>query len=136
MPDQIISNNPGSSQFPFTNDNPTVPFENGPQATIVIGEISSDDTLALWDGDADSQGIWTDFEVHNHYEKDGHIYMMPISSPVGFNPQNQQGLAPPGGSLVNNQPTQTVAFVQLAAKTLLWICEWTACKFNAQPEIP
>jgi len=63
------------------------------------------------------ESVWTDFEIHGHYEKDRHIYMMPVASP----------------SQLSTHGTQ---FCQLAKPTLLWIADWTASKFNEQPEIP
>lgn len=65
----------------------------------------------------DPYGVYTDYIIRNMYETDGHIYQMGITSPGGF-----QG--------------NSVAFVQLAAATLLWICEWTAARFNSKPNIP
>lgn len=53
----------------------------------------------------------------NRYEKDNHIYMMGVSSPTAF-----QGAS--------------VAFCQLVAPTLLWISEWSCCRWNQQPIIP
>ncbi len=61
--------------------------------------------------------VVTDFHIHNHYERDNHRYMMGISSPGGFN----------GAS---------VAFVQLAAPTLLWVADWTGCRFLEKAMIP
>lgn len=62
-------------------------------------------------------GIQVDMAVECRYEKDGHIYMLGLTSPTPF-----QG--------------SSVAFVQLASPTLLFIADWTACKMGAQPEIP
>ncbi len=60
----------------------------------------------------DGQGLYEEFRIQNHYEKDRKTYQMGISSPAGF-----QG--------------QSVAFVQLAAPTLLWICNWTLGRVGA-----
>lgn len=61
--------------------------------------------------------IWTDYLIVNRYEIDRHICMMPIASPTGFD---------------GNE----VAFVQLAALTTLWICDWTAKRINREPTVP
>lgn len=67
--------------------------------------------------DDDGAAIYTDYIVNNRFEKDRGIYMNGVTSPLPF-----QGAS--------------VAFVQLHAPTLLWICDWTACRFNASPLIP
>ncbi len=66
---------------------------------------------------ANDRSIYTDYRVMNRFEADGHKYMLGITSPGGFN----------GGS---------AAFVQLAAKTLLWISDWTASRMGDFPIIP
>lgn len=68
-------------------------------------------------GYQDDAPFHTDYEVTNHYFKDRHIYMGGVTSPSGF-----QG--------------QSAAFVQLAAPTLVWVCEWTACRADGHPDIP
>lgn len=83
--------------------------------TVTIGDLETT-TGALYIEQQNSE-IWTDYMSFNRYETDEHRYMMGVASPNGF-----QG--------------KSVAFVQLASKTLLWICDWTACKMNSQPEIP
>ena len=58
-------------------------------------------------------GIWEDWYVRNTYPLDNHRYQMPLTSPEGF-----QGA--------------TCAFVQLAAPTRLWICDWS-CEYRTDP---
>jgi hypothetical protein len=88
-------------------------------AQITTGPVNTDDDEgALYNDGGDPAGVYTDYKIVNRYEKDRHLYMLPISSPGGFG----------GGNLA--------AFVQLAAPTLLWISDWTACRFNSKPEIP
>lgn len=96
--------------------NELIDTASGPQLTIVETDVSFDDTDALFLV-PDNNEIWLDYMSYNRYEKDYHRYMMGVASPNGF-----QG--------------SSVAFVQLAAPTLLWICEWTALKSGSQPEIP
>jgi hypothetical protein len=67
--------------------------------------------------DADIGGPWTDYMAYNRYVDDAHTYMLPVTSPDGF-----QG--------------DSCAFVQLAASTLVLASEWTACRWGAQPYIP
>ena len=84
-------------------------------AEVAVGEIPGGDNNAAFKEQSDS--MYTDYVIRNRYEKDRHTYMMPIASPGGFQ-------------------RSSVAFVKLAASTLLWICDWTACRFNKQPDIP
>lgn len=87
---------------------------------IIAGEgiIDADDQDAKFiAGDPDE--IYTDYEIRSFYEKDRHIYMMPVTSP-----EETQAL------------DGTVAFVQLAMPTLLWVADWTAARTQTQPEIP
>lgn len=64
-----------------------------------------------------TDGVNIDCVINNHYQKNRQIYMLPIASPLGF--------------LGNS-----TAFVQLAAPTLLWICDWTVAKKGIQPTVP
>lgn len=85
-------------------------------AEITVGNILPDeDTAFVEEGDA--ANIYIDYEINSRYEKDGHKYSLGITSPNGFD----------GAS---------VAFVQLAAPTLLWIVDWTVCRLNTPPDIP
>ncbi len=84
---------------------------------IETGDVTPTDNLAKYYNDGSDVAIYADFRIRNRFEKDKHIYMLPVASPNGF-----QGAS--------------VAFVQLASPTLLWICDWTACRFNVQPNIP
>jgi hypothetical protein len=61
--------------------------------------------------------VWTDYMINNRYEGDLHRYMAGISSPNGF-----QGAS--------------AAFFQLAAPTVLWVCDWTALLINGPPQCP
>ena len=96
-----------------TDFSPT-PVDPIPEAVVTVGDIPIDDGSLY---DIDDDGLWTDYFVVNRYEKDNHIYMMPMTSPNGF-----QG----------NQ----VAFVQLAAFTALLICDWKCQRVGEQPEMP
>lgn len=90
-------------------------------AEVRYGQIPSDvlqpEDDALYDESEIGDGIFTDYVIHNQYESDGQIYMMPVTSPGGFD-------------------GDSVAFVKLAGGTLLWICDWTAEKIGAPPSIP
>lgn len=97
-------------------DNEDVEFQEGTgDAVIEFGDVTPDDSSAIYV--ADEEGIWTDYYVVNRYETDKQIWMMPVTSPGGFN------------------GTQ-VAFCQLAAETLLLICDWTGEKTGGPPAIP
>lgn len=84
-------------------------------ATVEITEGIED--TAKFDGGELTDGVFTDYKISNFYEADGQIYMMPVTSPNGFDGDQ-------------------VSFVKLAAGTLLWIVDWTAEKVNAKPSIP
>ena len=86
-----------------------------PDAQVEEGVVLPDDELAKYT-DAGG-GIWNDYLVDNRYEKDLHRYMMGMTSPNGFK-------------------NASVAFVQLAAPTLLWVADWTASRFGKRPIIP
>lgn len=109
---QIINN-----QFPYSNINNITGIENGPAATVTVGTVSPDDNDADYADLGSDFDIFTDYEINSRYESDKHRYMAGITSPGGFQ-------------------SNSVAFFQLASPTLLWIVDWTAAKFNSQPEIP
>ena len=101
---------------PYSNEPATVPEDQDiPLADIVIGQVKQFDNEGEYDPPTD--GIFDDYVVINRFEKDRQIYALGVTSPSGFN----------GAS---------VAFVQLASPTLLWIADWTAQKTGAQPEVP
>lgn len=114
-----------------------------PFVSVTVDAIDFDDVLGKFN-DPDTGAIWTDYIIINKYENDRHVYMLPITSPDGFQstgggrslstgPISQATIgAIPGG--FSNQ--QTAAFVQLAAPTLLWICQWTVCRYAKKPIIP
>ncbi len=109
---------------PVSSNNPITGNEDVPAAIVVQSNIGFDSTFLGTINDNNGAyiepvggTIFTDYVIKNQYERDGHIYMMPVASPGGFN----------GNS---------VAFCQLASPTLLWICDWTASKKLTQPEIP
>lgn len=64
-----------------------------------------------------STGVWENYFIRNSYDTDQHVFQLGITSPTGFQ----------GG---------TVAFVQTAAPTLIWTCDWTATMQNGKPTIP
>lgn len=99
-------------------DSDFVPDDDVAEATVTVGDVTPDDTSAIYvEDDDDPNSIWTDYQVINRFESDRHIYMLPITSPGGFQ---------------NN----SVAFCQLAARTLLWISDWTAERWGKAPKIP
>lgn len=100
------------------DNNPVAPYVGGPTLQIQVGEIDSPtEDAAYLDTDDDAADIFTDYMVTTDYVHDPHTYMLGITSPGGF-----QGAS--------------VAFCQLAAPTLLWVADWTACRGLTQPDIP
>lgn len=88
-----------------------------PDVQVVIGDIEGLQDPKIYDTTETQRGVWTDYYVEHRYEADGQIYMMPVTSPDGF-----QG--------------DSVAFVKLAGGTMLWIADWTAEKVGEKPNIP
>lgn len=86
-------------------------------AEVVEGVVEADDGNAAFITQPDGQTIYTDYLVTNRYEKDHHVYMMANASPTAYL----------GG---------TASFVQLAAPTVLWVCDWTASRTKYPPVIP
>lgn len=87
-------------------------------AQIVIGDVIAEVvTNAAKYIPSAQPAIYIDYIARNRYEGDYHRYMMGITSPGGF-----QG--------------KSVAFCQLAAKTLLWVSDWTALREGYPPDIP
>lgn len=104
--------------MPFlpTNQNSVTPVQtDAPAAEIFVGEIPIDDGEIAFQHS--STGIFEDYYIINRYEIDRHVFMMSVTSPVGFN-------------------GNTASFVQLGAPTMIWICDWTAEKTGEQPEAP
>lgn len=100
------------------DDDPAADINAVAASVIIATEIPPDNfdvNFVLDDDPKDS--FWTDFRCRNRYEKDGHLYMMGLSSPLGL-----QG--------------QTCAFVQLTAPTLLWVADWTAARVGLPPRVP
>lgn len=62
-------------------------------------------------------GVWADYRVSSRYVNCPQVYMMPVTSPAGF-----QGTS--------------VAFVQLAAPTTALVVDWTAAQWSAVPTLP
>lgn len=95
------------------------PQETGTvHAQVQFGDVSDMfDEGALFDEGEIAEGVWTDYVVVNHYERDKQRYMMPVTSPDGFD-------------------GDSVAFAALAGETLLWYSDWSAEKMGAAPSIP
>ncbi len=87
---------------------------SGKAPVITIGKVSIDGRTEFT---RQPTGIINDYRIRNRYEKDGHIYTIGLTSPGGF-------------------LNATTAFCQLSAPTLLWVCDWTACRFDGIPPIP
>lgn len=81
-----------------------------------FGSPFGDDDASYREQD-DGPAVFIDYFVTNRYLKTGHLYQMPITSPLGFR-------------------GESCAFVQLAAPTLLWAADWTASRAAAVPPIP
>ena len=98
-----------------TGTNAQVEQEELQQVYVNIGNVTNDGPPGKWIDPP--EGIFTDYWVVNHYEKDRQRWMLGVTSPDGF--QGDQ-----------------VAFVQLAADTLLLVSDWTAERRGTKPKIP
>lgn len=102
---------------PITSQDQATAVQQNPYAAVVqVGSIDGDNS-GLFANPTNASQIFTDYRIRNTYIHNLHRYMAGVTSPGGF-----QG--------------STAAFFQLAAPTLLWIADWTACRFNSQPDIP
>lgn len=101
----------------YTETNPDVGPLDNPEVQINIGKIEFDDNGGKFIDDVQGSGLFTDCFIRNRYEKNPHTFMLPITSPNGF--QNQKA-----------------AFVRLAEPTLVWISEWTIAKLGEKPIVP
>jgi len=99
----------------FTNDNPNPGYAGNNQFNFQVGEVKFDDDSGKFVEEPNQS--YTDYRIHNRYERDNGIYMMGITSPGGF--QNK-----------------SVAFCQLYSPTLLWICDWTSARWDKEPDVP
>ena len=104
---------------PFTKDNPGLNVQSNPfNTTVTIGDVQIDDYDGKYvDFGSDEQAIFTDYVINSRYESDKHIYGAGMTSPNGFN-------------------GATTAVVQLTTPTLLWIADWTACRWSVPPILP
>lgn len=93
---------------------------DAPLVLVSVGPVVPDDSSAKYK-EGDTQAIWADYTIVNRYEKDRHVYMMGVTNTEGY--QTDTGKA-------------TVAFVQMASGTLLWICDWTAARAKEMPPVP
>lgn len=103
---------------PFTKDNPQFTVQPNPtNTTVQIDDILISDYDGKYVEQTDEQAIYTDYIINNRYESDKHIYGGGMTSPNGFN-------------------GATTALVQLDTPTLLWIADWTACRWQTPPILP
>lgn len=98
---------------PFSEVNPDILDRDVPPANVVVEDFVFDDEQGRYLDDGENKSILDDWVILNRYEKDLHRYMLGITSPGGFN-------------------GESVAFVQIAAPTLLWIAEWTMSRYGSQ----
>ncbi len=84
-------------------------------ATVVTGDVPFDGSQPVSkDGDG---APYADCTSVNRYDVDKQIFMLPVSSPDGFN-------------------GDTAAFVQLAAPTEIWMHDWTVARLEGRPNVP
>lgn len=94
-----------------------MPLPDAPFVSVTVGPIQGDGDSAIAYKDGDQKAAWTDTYTVNRYEKDGHRYLIPLTTPSGFNGAK-------------------AAIVQLAEPTILWICDWTVSRLKLMPKVP
>ncbi len=106
---------PGA-QTPYTAPSPNVQVVNDISAYTDMFK-DRPPRITQYTDPADVAAMYPDFEIRNRYWKDHRKYLGGVTSPGGF-------------------LGKSAAIFQLAAPTLLWICDWTALKSSNQPVIP
>lgn len=102
---------------PFkTSDNVSIPHDSVPNVTVSVGQIQASDFNANYKTPTVGKTT-TDYRIRNRFVRKSNRYAAGITSPNGF-----QGAS--------------VAFFQLAAPTLIWVSEWTACRMGEIPDVP
>lgn len=110
------------------SDNPKSPVSFG-SANVTIAEfnVSPDDHFAKFLNeqitDRDPSDFIADYLIRNYYVGDKHVYM----SSLTVADEDSESSTLDG---------DTVAFCQIANASLIWVCEWTACKVGSKPQIP
>lgn len=107
---------------PFSDANIPAGSQNVPDVQVVIRPVPFDDQNAKYKDGPDDGSIIADYRIFNRYERDLHRHMLGVTSP--------------GGSPDAAGTAGSVAFVQLANPTLLWVSRWTVCQSSKQPPIP
>lgn len=100
----------------LTGPTPSAPTGVSSNPPYTDPNLPTSDSASLYDKGND-QDVITDFRIHSRYERDYHRYLMGVTSTVGFL-----------GS--------SAAIVQLAAPTLLWVVDWTGCRFLQKAMLP
>lgn len=98
--------------------NPDIPRTGGDFSFQLAPDIDiSQNSESPIREEAYQDGFYTDYIIRNIYQKDGHIYTT-------------------GTTKVNASTTGSTAFFKLCSSTLIWICDWTACRYTSQPNAP
>lgn len=87
--------------------------------TVQVGNVDlAMGQSSLYEPNAkEGASIWTDYTVFNRFEKTHNKFNLGLTSPAGYK-------------------GRTTATCQTANPTLLWICEWMACRTLEKPLIP
>lgn len=85
--------------------------------TVQTVNVIADEPTPTQFDDSTGGYPFTEYVINNRFFHSPHTHCLGITSPNGF-----QG--------------QSAAFVQMAATTLIWQADWTACKLGEQPEVP
>jgi hypothetical protein len=96
-----------------------VPAPPTSQIELLIGQIDYDgipEGYAFGTDDA-TEVAYGDFQMRNHFEKDGLTFAGSNTSPVPF-----------GGSLIS--------VIRVGAPRIIWVCEWTSCRMALEPQVP
>jgi hypothetical protein len=103
-------------------------------ARVIIADVPFDDNNGAYQDQEfqpytpTSESPWGDYVVRCRYHKSQRRYMLGVTSP------NTRTLSTGGGA--SSSRFGSVAFVQLANPTLLWVVDWTAARVNSKPFAP
>lgn len=103
---------------PFLLDSEPEANQAAPEASVTIADVPLvDDQGAIFASPGGDADIYTDYVVENRYAYSPGKRMLGVTAPQPYR----------GAS---------AAFVTLRKPTLLWTADWTAARFNAQPDVP
>ncbi len=115
------------------NNNPESPYQTYPpdaapniDVVVTTGDVTPNNQPPniQWLADQNDLAMYPDYQIRGRYESDPKLFMMSATANSSLGSQSQQSSLP------------SIAFVQLAMPTLLWVVDWTICRLSDQPVAP